>query len=69
MGHALTAEGVEADPDKVQGVKDLCDSQSAEDVSSFLGAVNYLAHYIPQLSQLGAPLCESIAADLQDVPR
>ena len=63
MGHVLTAEGVKADPDKVQGIKDLRDPESAEDVRSFLGTVNYLARYIPQLSQLAAPLRESIAAE------
>ena len=58
---------------KVEGVKTtptrFRESKTAEDLRSFLETVNYLAHYIPQLSQLGAPLCESIAADLQDVPR
>ena len=63
MGHVLTADGVKADPDKVQGIRDLRDPESAEDVRSFLGTVNYLARYIPQLSQIAAPLRESATAD------
>ena len=31
MTHVLTAEGVKADPDKVQEIKDLRDLESAED--------------------------------------
>ena len=43
MENVLTAEGVKVNPDKVQGIKDLCDSESAEEVRSFLKTVNYLA--------------------------
>lgn len=63
MGHLLTADGVKADPDKVQGIRDLRDPESAEDVKSFLGTVNYLARYIPHLSQIAAPLRESASAE------
>ena len=40
MTHVLTAEGVKADPDKVQEIKDLRDLESAEDIRKFLGTVN-----------------------------
>ena len=40
MTHVLTAEGVKADPDKVQEIKDLRDLEPAEDVRNFLGTVN-----------------------------
>lgn len=47
----------------MQGIRDLRDPESAEDVRSFLGTVNHLARYIPQLSQIAAPLRESATAD------
>ena len=60
MGHVLTAEGIRADPDKIQGIQDLKEPETASDIKSFLGSVNYLARYIPNLSQTAAPLRASV---------
>ena len=48
FGHLLTKNGVKPDPKKIE--KDITQLQS------FLGAVKYLAKFIPHLSALQAPL-------------
>ena len=52
FGHLLTKNGVKPDPKKVEAI---CNWPVPEDITqlqSFLGAVNYLAKFIPHLSAL-----------------
>ena len=56
VGHIVTAGGLQVDPDKVKAVKDMPTPKSKEDVKRFLGFVQYIAKFIPKLSELSEPL-------------
>ena len=56
IGHILTSEGVKPDPKKVCAIKDMEASRNAEEVRRFLGHVNYMAKFMPNLSAESEPL-------------
>ena len=58
MGHILTTEGVKPDPAKVKSIRDMPNPEDKKGVKRFLGTVNYLAKFIPNLSQVAEPLRE-----------
>ena len=55
-GHILTAEGVQIDQKKAQAIRDVERPKDASGVRSFLGMVNYVARFIPNLATIAAPL-------------
>ncbi|XP_038106874.1 uncharacterized protein K02A2.6-like [Culex quinquefasciatus] len=56
MGHRLSAEGISPTEDKVETIKRCRDPQTSEELRSFLGLVNYLGKFIPDLATLTTPL-------------
>jgi hypothetical protein len=50
VGHLVTDEGVKADPGKVKALLEMPDPTDAAGVQRILGFVNYLAKFIPNLS-------------------
>ena len=62
MGHLLTSSGLEPDPEKVRAVKEMPIPDSAtlsekvKPMQRFLGFVNYLAKFLPKLSDACEPL-------------
>ena len=56
IGHVLTSEGVKPDPKKVSAIKDMEAPRISEDVRRFLGHVNYMAKFMPNLSAESEPL-------------
>ena len=58
IGHLLTSEGLKPDPSKVAAVRAMPTPKKKDDVKRFLGFVTYLAKFIPNLSELDAPLRE-----------
>ena len=56
MGHLLTSEGLRPDPCKIQAVTDMPKPDSVQTVLRFLGFVNYLAKFLPHLSDVSEPL-------------
>ena len=56
FGHLLTKNGVKPDPKKVEAIRNWPVPNDITQLQSFLGAVNYLAKFIPHLSALRAPL-------------
>lgn len=56
MGHRLSSEGISPTEDKVETIKRCRDSQTSEELRSFLGLVNYLGKFIPDLATLTTPL-------------
>ena len=56
IGHILTSEGVKPDPKKVCAIKDMEAARNAEEVRRFLGHVNYMAKFMPNLSAESEPL-------------
>ena len=58
MGHHLSGKGVTAANEKVAAVLKAREPSSPAEVRSFLGLVNFLGRFIPDLSTVAAPLRE-----------
>ena len=55
LGH-LIDDGVRADPEKTSAIRDMETPQSVSDLRRFLGMVNQLGKFSPQISELTQPL-------------
>ena len=64
VGHVISAEGIRPDPEKLRAVCDMPPPTSKEAVRRFLGLVQYLSKFIPNMSQMDAPLRELLKADI-----
>ena len=56
MGHCLTAQGLRPDPSKVEAILKMESPRTKEDIEKLNGTVNYLAKFLPKLSQVMEPL-------------
>ena len=56
FGNIYTKDGVKPDPDKVAAITDLRPPETKSELKTFLGMVNYLQQFIPNLSEHTAPL-------------
>ena len=65
FGNVYSKEGVHPDPDKVAAIKSLRPPESKGELKTFLGMINYLQQFIPNLSEHTAPLR---AMEKKDVP-
>ena len=58
MGHVLTSDGVKPDADKVKAVAEMPRPTTKQETLGLLGFVNYLAKFLPRLSEVAQPLRE-----------
>ena len=58
MGHVLTSEGLKPDPAKIQAVSKMPKPTCKQETLSLLGFVNYLAKFLPRLSEIAHPIRE-----------
>ena len=56
IGHLLTSDGVRADPSKVEAILNMKAPGDVTGVRQIMGTVNYLAKFLPQLSEISEPL-------------
>lgn len=56
VGHLISKDGIRPTQDKVEAVRNFRQPETAEEVRSFLGLVNYVARFAPNVSSIGAPL-------------
>ena len=56
FGHTISAAGLKPDPQKVQAIRNMDPSTSRADLQTFLGMVQYLGRYIPNLPSVSAVL-------------
>ena len=56
IGHILTSNGIQADPGKIQAILNMQPPQDVAGVRRILGTVNYLAKFLPHLSEVSEPL-------------
>ena len=56
LGHQIDDQGLHANSDKMPWICEWCPVQSYPEVLRFLGLVNYLAHFMPDISAYTSPL-------------
>lgn len=56
LGHKLTSKGIYPDKDKLAAIKNFREPKTIEETRSFLGLVNYVAKFLPDLATTTEPL-------------
>ena len=56
MGHVFSSDGLKPDPGKVRTIQHMPEPEDAQAVRRFIGMATYLAKFIPNMSDLTAPL-------------
>ena len=56
LGHLVTKEGLKPDPDKIKAVQEMPRPDNIKAVRRFCGFVNYLAKFMPKLSEVMEPI-------------
>lgn len=65
LGHILSADGVQPDPDKVKAVMAMKELSNTGKVGSFLGMLNQLGKYISGLAEKDKPLRDLLSKKCQ----
>ena len=52
MGHLISKDGLKSDPDKVKAITNMKPPTSLQELRRYLGMVNYLAKFLPNLSDI-----------------
>ena len=65
IGHLLTSEGIKPDPKKVEAVQKMPQPTDVPSVKRFLGMVNYLSKFLPNISAITEPLRQLEAKDVE----
>ena len=56
LGHVVSAQGIEADPAKVQAIMEMEQPTNVGDIRRFLGMANQLGKFSPKLATITKPL-------------
>uniref|UniRef100_A0A8C5D510 Gypsy retrotransposon integrase-like protein 1 n=1 Tax=Gouania willdenowi TaxID=441366 RepID=A0A8C5D510_GOUWI len=62
LGFIVSAVGMSPDPEKTQAVQDMKEPSNVSELRSFLGMVNQLGKFIPNLSEKDKPLRDLLSA-------
>jgi hypothetical protein len=64
VGVIFCEQGMLPDPDKIETIKKLENPKNKPDLQRMLGMVNYLRHFIPNMSELVSPLRKLLRKDV-----
>ena len=67
FGSIYSKHGVKPDPERVNEISDLPSPENVQQLQSFLGMVQYVAHHIANPSELTAPLRDLMKKDNEDI--
>ena len=56
LGHIISPEGVQTDPEKIKAVKEWCPPQDVHQLKSFLGLCTYYRRFVKGFSKIARPL-------------
>ena len=63
FGYVFSDQGISADPNKVDAIKNADRPKNASEVKSFLGMTNFVSRFIPNYSTLTEPLRKLVRGD------
>ena len=58
LGHIVTSSGLKPDPSKIEAIVNMPAPTKKDDIDRLRGMINYLARYLPKLSEVMQPLNE-----------
>ena len=58
LGHIISGQGIEPDPDKIKVIKELSPPTNVREVRSIIGMASYCRRFIDQFSKITQPLTE-----------
>ena len=56
IGHIIVKTGTRPGPDKIEAIQEMPTPKNKQELQRFLGFVNYVGKFIPNLSQITLPL-------------
>ena len=56
VGHLLTKDGLKPDPEKIRAVQEMTQPSNTKELKTFLGFIQYLAKFLPNMAEVSAPL-------------
>ena len=65
QGHVITDKGILPDPHKIEAIRDMEAPQNVTEVQRLAGMVNYLAKFLPQLSDVMQPIRRLTNVDVE----
>ena len=65
MGHVVSKKGIKMTDSKVKAKLEVAAQKSANEVSSFLGFINFYRRFIDRLAQLMSPLYALTKKDVE----
>jgi hypothetical protein len=65
LGHYISANGLEADHEKIEAIRKLKSPNNRKQLQRLLGMVNYLAKFIQNLSSITEPLRKLLSKNIQ----
>ena len=64
VGHVPSKEGLKPDPEKIRAVQQMQPTQNTKELKSFLGFIQYLAKFMPNMASESAPLRELLEKEV-----
>lgn len=64
LGHIISSNGVQMEPEKVKAIQDWPTPKSVQDIRSFLGLAGYYRKFIQNFSKISSPLTELLKKDV-----
>ena len=64
LGHIISSEGIKIDPSKTEAITKMPLPRSVNDLQRFLGMINYLGKFIPNLAEHATPLRHLLKKDV-----
>ena len=65
MGHVFGTDGLRPSPDRIQTILNMPVPQDKTGLQRFMGMVNYLHKFIPNLASINKPLCELLEKSVE----
>ena len=65
LGHAISADGVSVDPQKIEAVVNWKPPKNVSEVRSFLGLAGYYRKFVEGFSKIAAPLTKLTRKDVK----